>query len=138
MKYNDRGEELPDDTPVETPLKFRRPPTLQEQIKAMVRGEMSRAAAEEGKETFEEADDFDVEDEDDLPPSNYEFTDMSIEKIMDKGDASVLDKRKGKEDDGDTVNSDRIKENENVQQSRVDPDRKVTGGDGKVGDAAGG
>lgn len=69
-------KEYPDPTPVEVPLHFRRPPTLQEQIKAMVRGELSRHAADQGMESFEEADDFDVGDVDELPFSRHELTPM--------------------------------------------------------------
>lgn len=137
MKYNERGEEVLDTTEVEVPLRFKRPPTLQEQIKNMVRGEISRNAVRQGRESFEEADDFEVDD-DELPPSPYEFSDMPIEKIMDKGDASVLDKSKKKEYDGGTVNGDRIKEKDNVQSSGAGDDRKGAGGDGEVSVAAGG
>lgn len=68
---NARGHEIPDPIPVEVPIQWRRPPTLQEQIKAFVRRELSMQAAEEGHETFEEADDFDVGDDFD-PSSPYE------------------------------------------------------------------
>lgn len=138
MKYNERGEELPDDTPIEMPLKFKRPPTLQEQIKAMVRREVSISAAEQGFETFEESDDFDVEDGDELPPSNYEFKDMPADGAFRsaKQDASVLDKKENKEDSKGTVNNDRIKESQDGSREdgkdgqRVD--RGVAAGDGSV------
>lgn len=114
MKYNARGEEILDDTPVEMPLKFRRPPTLQESIKAMVRGELSRNAMASGQESFEEADDFEVEDDEVLPPSNYEFRDMPIEKIHGSDKGLVLDKEDKELHNGGTVNSDRTtKESEN-------------------------
>lgn len=64
------GREVLDTTPVEVPLHFRRPPTLQEQIKQFVRGEFSRSASEDGFDSFEEADDFDI-DEDPDPISKY-------------------------------------------------------------------
>lgn len=70
--YNEFGQEVPDQTPVNIPLKFRAPPTLQEQIRAMVRGELSQVAAQQGHETFEEADDFDVDDDYD-PRSPWEL-----------------------------------------------------------------
>lgn len=68
---NEKGHEIPDPIPAAIPLQWQRPPTLQEQIKSMIRREMSQAAAQDGLETFEEADDFDVGDDFD-PQSPYE------------------------------------------------------------------
>lgn len=63
-KYNDKGEEIMDPTPCEVPTGFHRPPSLQERIKMLVRSENLRLAAEAaGNETFEEANDFDIDDE---------------------------------------------------------------------------
>lgn len=133
MNYNARGEELPDDTPLELPLKFRRPPSLQEQIKAMVRSELSQAASDHGMESFEEADDFDVADDIDLR-SHHELTPMQEEARYAKQDASDLDKVKKKEDDDGTVNKDRIKENDNGKGAEVWRDG---GNAGAGGDSAG-
>lgn len=110
MKYNARGEELPDDTPIELPIRFKRPPTLQEQIKAMVRSELSQSAKAQGMESFEEADDFEVEDDVEIR-SAHELTPMQEEFRYANQDKSVLDKFDGKEYDVGTVNKDRIKEN---------------------------
>lgn len=66
------GREMPDPTPVAPPVGYNRQPSLAEQIRAMVRSEQVRQAAEAaGLETFEEADDFDVGDDYD-PASPYE------------------------------------------------------------------
>lgn len=63
--------EVPNPTPVAPPVGYKRQPSLTEQIRAMVRSEALRQAAEaEGVETFEEADDFEVDDYD--PTSPYE------------------------------------------------------------------
>lgn len=62
------GREIPDPKPLELPAGFKRPETLQEQIRRLVHSEhfmMEREAA--GEETFDEADDFDVDD--DFDPS---------------------------------------------------------------------
>lgn len=75
MKYDQYGRELPDPTPVEVPLAFSRPPTIQEMIKQYIRRELSNQAQDQGAETFEEADDFDV-DEDSDPLSLYEIQEM--------------------------------------------------------------
>lgn len=65
------GLEVPDPTPMAPPVGYVQHVPLAEQIRAMVRSEALRQAAEaQGAETFEEADDFDVEDFD--PSSPYE------------------------------------------------------------------
>jgi hypothetical protein len=71
-RYDDYGRELPDPTPVSVPAGFARPIALHEQIKRFIRTEMSRQAVTEEKESFEEADDFDVDEEGD-PLSPYEI-----------------------------------------------------------------
>jgi len=72
-------EEKPDLTPVEWPLNLTRPLSLQDEIKRFVRSEMSMRAAEHGFESFEESDDFDVDDEDGNLASPYELTEMQEE-----------------------------------------------------------
>lgn len=70
--FNDKGEEMPDPTPIEIDAGLKRPLTLQEQIRRLVRDETVRhALAQDGIETFEEADDFNVGDDFD-PTSPYE------------------------------------------------------------------
>lgn len=65
------GHEVPDSTPVAIPAGFKRPETMEEIVKRMVRTQISREAAEKGEETFEEADDFEVDDDFD-PSTPYE------------------------------------------------------------------
>lgn len=71
-KYDDQGREIPDNTPVAVPAGWARPPTIEELIRRHIRVEMSRQAADQGMESFEEADDFEV-DEDGDPLSPYEI-----------------------------------------------------------------
>lgn len=73
MPFDEFGREIPDPTPIEVPLKFQRPPTLQEQIRQMIRSESLRATLSEEAESFEEADDFDIDDEEDDILSPYEI-----------------------------------------------------------------
>lgn len=73
-KLNERGHELLDPTPLELPVGFKRPESLEEQIRRLVRVNISRQAEQEGYETFEDADDFDVgEDEDPRTPFEMDF-----------------------------------------------------------------
>lgn len=79
MKIFDQlGREIPDNTPVHIPPHLARGISRHEEMKAYIRSELSRLAAEEGEETFEEADDFDV-DEDPEPFSQYEIQDAAPE-----------------------------------------------------------
>jgi len=65
------GEKL-DVTPVAIPLRFTRASNLNEVVRQMVRSEELRRLAEQaGAESFDEADDFSVDDDDD-PRSPYE------------------------------------------------------------------
>lgn len=55
--------EIPDPTPAAVPIDFRPPPSMQEMLRMYVRSELSRVAQDQGAESFEEADDFDIEGE---------------------------------------------------------------------------
>lgn len=71
-RLNERGQEIPDPTPIAPPVGFVKTKSLAEQIREMVRSERLRAEVEaQGMETFEEADDFDVEEDDPLPFTPY-------------------------------------------------------------------
>lgn len=75
-----RGEVL-DGTPMALPVGFRRPPSLIEQMRLMIRNEMSQAAAQKGRETFEEANDFDVADDPDDPTTPWEHAADGDEEV---------------------------------------------------------
>lgn len=77
-RFNEFGQELPDPTPVAVPHNWNKPLSLAEQIKRFVRNELSIQAAAEGQESFEEADDFEV-DEDPDPLSPYELAEAAPE-----------------------------------------------------------
>lgn len=71
-KHTKGGFEVPDSTPIEIPLS-ERPLTLAEQMARLVKAEDFRAALRDrGLDTFDDADDFNVDDPD-LPPSPYEL-----------------------------------------------------------------
>lgn len=64
--YNRNGEEIPDSRPVALPVGFTRPKSIQETIHSLMRNEEFRRRLDEtGVETFEESDDFEVEDSSD-------------------------------------------------------------------------
>lgn len=82
-KHDERGFEIPDPNPMEMPVNFKRPLTIQEQIRQLIRVEASAVARNSGYETFEEADDFEVGDEPEVY-SPYELADEQADaKIRD-------------------------------------------------------
>lgn len=66
-----QGREILDPTPVAIPAGFKEPMSLEERIQRIIRTEVSRAAENQGMETFEESEDFEVDDEND-PFSPFE------------------------------------------------------------------
>lgn len=91
--HDELGRELPDPTPVAIPSGVGRPESLTDTIRRMVRNEMSQAAEAAGSETFEEANDFDEDDDDFVSP--YELTAMQEEFL------APADRPAGAKDDGD-------------------------------------
>lgn len=89
------GREIPDPTPMEPPLGYKRSPSLAEQIRTMVRSEQLALAAEAaGAETFEEADDFNIGDDYD-PQSPYENEfDPPISEVLAAGHRALAEKAK--------------------------------------------
>lgn len=82
-KYNDLGQEIPDPTPVAMPIGYERPESMESMIARMVRIHISKQAQEDGFESFEEAEDFYAEDDDEeLPQSQYQFNDMQEEYLV--------------------------------------------------------
>lgn len=67
-----KGHEVLDPTPVAMPAGFKRPEMLAETIQRLVRRGISELAADQGFETFEEAEDFDVDDETFDPATPFE------------------------------------------------------------------
>lgn len=57
------GQEVPDPTIVDPPLGYVAQPDLMELMRRMIRTELSQAIDESEVETFDEADDFDIDDD---------------------------------------------------------------------------
>lgn len=97
--FDEFGRQIPDPRPVEVPIAFQRPLSLQDEIKRFVRLELSKRAAAQELESFEEADDFDVDDEDPLPVTPYEVREMSPEAGDDDADPPKVDVKPGHQSD---------------------------------------
>lgn len=81
MRYNEKGHEIHDGKPVVIPAGLKRPVPLAEQMRRMIKNEISRRAMMDGKETFEEADDFDTGDEPELL-SPYEVGEGEYKEVV--------------------------------------------------------
>lgn len=82
MSYFDsQGRERPNPQPVEIPLHMRREVSIDEKMKQIIRTQMSIEAARNQQETFEEANDFDIDDDDEDILTPYEVMDMRLERI---------------------------------------------------------
>lgn len=77
-KFNKLGQEVPDSTPLAVPLGSRKPESITEMMRRLIRQDMSRHFEKQGHESFEEANDFEVEDED-AELSNTEYETMADE-----------------------------------------------------------
>lgn len=70
--------EAPDPTPMQLPVGFKRPESLEDTMRRLVRSTLSAAADAAGSETFEESEDFDVDDEVDPRTPYEEFFDPGL------------------------------------------------------------
>lgn len=81
-KYDERGREIPDRTPIEVPLHLRTPEDETIKMARMVTQELSRQSNTKGFESEQEAHDFDIEDDEDIfPTSNFEVHEMTEEYL---------------------------------------------------------
>ncbi len=79
-KPRDFHKEYLDPTPIEIPVAFQQAEPLRDSIKRMVREEFSVAAKSSEMETFEEADDFNMSDDEEDFLSPYEIVEMADEE----------------------------------------------------------
>lgn len=77
--YNEKHEEIPDNTPVAMPVGHERPESLESMIARMIRTTNAIAAKTGAFDTDEEADDFETGEPE--PVSAYQMTDMEEEAV---------------------------------------------------------
>lgn len=92
MKYNEHGEEIPDPTPIRTTPKIRITPNKLAEFQAMLRT-ASYLAKNEGFETLEESEDFDVEDYDPTSPWELQFDPYAGKEIT-RQEAQFLERQR--------------------------------------------
>lgn len=82
LRSEDPGREYPDPRPVEAAVGNVAPPSMLDQIRAAVRGEVSRQAAAAGHGSFAEEDDFsDDDDPDPSTPYEIEFEGLPLSEL---------------------------------------------------------
>lgn len=111
--HSEEGWELYDPDPLAIPAGLKRPLSLREQIQRVLRTEVSAQAVMQGLESFEESEDFDVEDEFDSAEirSVYEMKEefpleIGVEKGSDYGSGDRVARSAKEEEEGKKVNSD--------------------------------
>lgn len=80
-RFDEKGREIPDNSPVELPLKFRNQAKWVDDVRRLVATEFSRLSQEAGGESFEESLDFEVEG-DELPETAGEIQSMQEEELL--------------------------------------------------------
>lgn len=123
-KYTEGNRlEIPDPTPVEMPIGYHHPETLQAMIARMVRFESDRAK-EHGLETFEESDDFDVDDDSEIV-SPYQMSEMQEEFVhrKEETDEHASDVRQGNAESATGSNGRKAEKSEKKQE--VKPSKKM-------------
>lgn len=70
---SERGREIPDPTPVSPPIGYKKHVSQADRLREMIRSaKLAQAAEEQGFETFEEAEDFNIPDDPIDPNTPYE------------------------------------------------------------------
>lgn len=90
----DGSMEIPNPTPMAPPVGYRKLPSMVDHVREAVRSEMFRRDMErQGKETFEEADDFEVED-DPFPVSMYDNEgEIPVRVLLEEGRKAIKEKQ---------------------------------------------
>lgn len=83
-----KRKEIMDPTPVAIPVKYTRMSHHNETIRQIIRSELSAAAAQREMESFEEADDFSMDDNDPTSPYEQDFEGLPIAELKAKLEAA--------------------------------------------------
>lgn len=78
------GRVVLDATPVELPTRLSMPVSRADQIREFIRHEVSMQASVQGHESFEEADDFSLDEDQPLTPYELAMLDGEIQPIVDR------------------------------------------------------
>lgn len=92
MKYNSKNEEVLDKTPIALPIGYEKPETLAELVQRMVKNQ-AYLQHFQGKESYEEANDFDIDDDgEELPyTTKFDFTEMKEEYLEEEKEQTTVE-----------------------------------------------
>lgn len=95
---DEHGNFVVDATPLAPPIGYKKQPSMVELVREMVRSERLKAEAEaNGHESFEEAEDFDIEDDPDMMRSPWENDfDPPLREILREGQQEIDRKERDK------------------------------------------
>jgi len=82
--------EQPDPTPVEVPAEMFPEDSLEERLKQFIRQEVSQQAVQDDYGSFEDEDDFELEDDDPDPLSDYQILMMAEDFELENSDDPAL------------------------------------------------
>lgn len=142
-RFDGQGRFIPDGRPMQPPIGYRAEPSLMERVREMVRSEqLARDLAAAGVETFEEANDFYIEDDPDSAPSTpyVNDEDTPLEELIRKKHEADLkaaeDERKAREGDDPLRPSSSVRDEapppeplKKARKARQDPKPEVDDGD---------
>lgn len=115
IEFTPDGREIPDPTPVEIPAGYKRPESLVDMIKRLVRNDVSQFARDHGAESFEEANNFGEDEDEDDDLTVYE--EMADDDFVDKVKAH---KQQLEEQDAESKRRDRLQREGKGKPSRND------------------
>lgn len=83
VKFDSLGREIPDPVPMEVPAGYAKPESLTDMMRRMIRQDMSSFAEQHGAETFDEANDFEMGDDDaELSATHHELHEEVVGEVQ--------------------------------------------------------
>lgn len=139
-KLDENGHEVLDDTPANVPVRFRHVDSLVDTVKRVIREQASLEAQNMGMETFEEADDFDCDD-DYNPTSPHEMSldtelyggPTTLDQARAEAEKTISDPGDQRRSDGDERETER-----GDRESKKDIRGRGKGPEGRTKGTAGG
>lgn len=128
-------KEYPDPSPIEIPAELKRPESMDQRIKRLVHSQIQAKAMEEGFETFEEANDFEVDDsfDGDGIMSPYDVQEMEPEYPVNEFPSGSPVKAEKQSEEGEVPSSSDNKEEKNGKEIFRDGNSADVGLHGETG-----
>lgn len=124
--FNEDGKEMLNPIPMEIHPGLKRPPTLKEQIQRVLKGALSQQADAQNMETFDECNDFDVDEDPDIVDlrTPYEIMAEEIPETLAKAQAQSKKINKSSElasaDQAADAGDSKVQQNQDVAPPSAD------------------